>query len=213
MKKRSCLVLSIWCFSIVGIAQESLSFKSGKNFTKFNYVDKQGNSPRGQLQTDVGSWYSLGYSKPLSKDSYGKPFFSFESAISIADYNSVVGVKGASYNWKTVYASIDNSLKFSVINSNIVGIYTRLGVNLATIVYGKENIDGVVYDIRSADGFRGLTFQGVVGLQANLFPNKAVSYSLGYDYLSSFNSTVQSPEKLSLNSNRFWVGLNISINN
>jgi hypothetical protein len=213
MRKRIYLNLAFLCFTLVGFSQEGLSLKTGKNFTKFNYIDKQGNSPGGLLQSDVGSWYSFGYARPFSEDRYGHPFFTLESALSIGDYNSVVGVKGASYQWKTVYVGIDNSIIFSLINAEYVGVGARLGLNFASIVYGKENIDGVVYDIKGADGFRGMTFQGVVGLQANLFPSKVVSYTIGYDYLSSLNTSVKSPEKLSLATNRFWVGVNLNINN
>lgn len=55
MKKKIYLNLTLLLFIVVGLAQEGLSLKPEKNFTKFNYVDNQGNSPVGLLQADVGS--------------------------------------------------------------------------------------------------------------------------------------------------------------
>jgi hypothetical protein len=193
-------------------SQEALVLKAGRNFTQFNYTDKQGVPVKDLIQTDVGNWFFLGCDIPLYKNRYGDSLFLYEFGTSIGDYNSNLGIKGANYKWKTSFISIENSIIYSIIKLENFNLSSKVGFNVGTIIYGKQEINGILFDIKNADGFRGVTFQGVLGVNIDLFPSREISYSIGYDIMNSLNTTVQAPEKLSLSTNRVWFGLILNLN-
>lgn len=191
----------------------SFTIKSGINITKFEYKSPMGsNADAKNIQSDNGNWYFLGYTTPVLDSGKNKNNLKYEVGVSLGDYNSVLGIKSSYYNWKTLYAEVGNSLLFSIINTKKISVSPKVGFNVATLLQGKEEINGVVYDLKQADGFRGLTLQSVLGIQTTLFASNITSVSAGYDYVYSLNFTNHNLENLSLNTNRIWFGLNFKIN-
>ena len=191
MKKLSSLFL---LFTInIGVSQTNnitsnskgtFTFKSGINITKFQYKSPMGyNADAKNIQSDYGNWYFLGYSIPVLDQ--GKNNLKYEVGVSLGNYNSVLGTQSSYYNWKTLYTELGNSLSYSIINTKKVAVSPKVGVNVATILQGKEEINGVIYDLKKADGFRGLTLQSIIGIQTTLRASDITSVSVGYDYVYS----------------------------
>jgi hypothetical protein len=55
----------------------------------------------------------------------------------------------------------------SLCKSRRFAIEAKTGFNFSTTVYGKEEIDGVVYDLKDLDGYKGVTTQALFGLEVS----------------------------------------------
>jgi hypothetical protein len=55
----------------------------------------------------------------------------------------------------------------SLCKSRRFAIEAKTGFNFSTTVYGKEEIDGVVY-LKDLDGYKGVTTQALFGLEVSM---------------------------------------------
>lgn len=190
------------CLSVFA---QDVYFKAGQNHTKYKYTSDQGVKNR-SFAVDLGSAYELGYSFPFTKINR----LSYDVALTLNEYNAIVGVSQSSLKWKTEYVGIQNSVSFAVLEINRFAVDIKTGLNLSTIIYGKEEINGVVYDLKNLDGFKGLTVQPIFGLEAKFFASKHGYLSLGYTYINSFNKGKNS-EKFSFATNQVLLGIHFPI--
>jgi outer membrane protein OmpA-like peptidoglycan-associated protein len=107
---------------------------------------------------------------------------------------------------------INNSLYYSIFKNNSFDIAAKAGLGLATLGYGKQEINGTFYDLSSQKEFSGLLVEPSVGLQIKCIITKSVYFSLGYNYLKSFNVSNSTPEKLSFTTNQFQLGIHVAMN-
>ena len=85
------------------------------------------------------------------------------------------------------------------------------GVNLSTIVYGIQAINGAYFDLAKQEEFSGLNLTPHVHL-AFTAPMKDFGFmSLGYGINKSFFPMNNSEEKLTITTNQFVFGLHFNI--
>lgn len=181
-------------------------FLAGSNFTKYSFKNSEGTTTT-QLQSGTGSTYEMGYSMPLKSQK-----FYYSIGITLNDYNAVAGSQSESYEWDTKYIGIQNALSYNFIVSNDFQLAVKGGVNLATIIYGKQNINGAVYDLMGQDEFSGIFLSPFVGVNARYKLNDLGYLSLGYAFSKSLNAFNTSEEKLSFNTNQILFGIHFNIN-
>lgn len=187
------------------VFSQEVYFKAGKNHTKYQYSTKEG-VENTLFETDLGSVYELGYSFPFKR----LKGFSYDVALTLNEFNAVVGVSQSNLKWKTEYAGIQNAISFTVLKVNRFALDVKTGFNLSTIVYGKEEVNGVVFDLKDLDGFKGVIIQPIFALEANFYASKHGYLSLGYSYSNSM-STVKYPEKFSFETNQVVFGIHLPI--
>jgi hypothetical protein len=88
----------------------------------------------------------------------------------------------------------------------------RLGINASKIIYGKEEVDGVVYDIKKTSEFKGVLLQYILGLEGRYVISSEASLGLGYNYVSSLDFSNPS-EKFSIKTNQIVFSVYFVINN
>ena len=132
--------------------------------------------------------------------------------LSYNQYNTIGGDSADTYTWNTEYLGINNSLFYSIFKNNSFDLAAKAGLGLATLVYGKQEINGTFYDLSSQKEFSGLLLEPSLGLQAKCIITKSIYFSLGYSYLKAFNVTNTTPEKLSFATNQFQFGIHVAIN-
>lgn len=199
------LILSCQLFS------QEVYLNIGKNFTKYEYKNSFGQlNPN--LQSGTGNFYEVGFTKPFTEE-----HFIYSAGLSLNDYNAIGGNSANSYRWDTKYLGLKGGLAYSFFPSE----YSDLGQNLnfllnaglkgQFIIYGKQEIDGVYYDLVHNEEFSGLIVEPSLGFQLKYFLSSFGFLSLGYNYCIGINVSSNSKEKLSFNTHQIGVGFHFPL--
>ena len=201
MRKLSLLLIAI--IAISNSYSQEVYFLTGSNFTKYNFTSEQG-SIATSLETGTGTMYEMGFTRPLKNKR-----FSYTVGLNLNEYNVVAGSLANSYSWETKYLGVNNSLDLNVPLTSNFKLFFKVGLNLATIIYGKQSINGAIYDLRSQDEFSGLTFIPYTGVhKLNDFGYLSFGYGLSKSVIL-FNI---SQEKLTISNNQILFGIHFNIN-
>jgi len=185
---------------------QEVYFLTGSNFTKYNFSSGQG-SMATSLDSGTGTSYEMGYTRPLKNNR-----FSHTIGVNLNEYNAVAGSLANSYKWDTKYLGVNNSLDFSIPLTTNFKLFLKAGLNLSTIIYGKQEINGAIYDLKSQDEFSGLTFVPYTGIHLKYKLNDFGYLSFGYGYSRSLILFNISQEKLTTSTNQILFGIHFNIN-
>ena len=204
MRKKLLLLLTILYISN-SYAQE-LYLITGTNFTKFEFK-ANGQSMSTQLQSGVGTTYELGYAIPIrNKD------FMYSFAITLNNYNALAGNAANSYEWNTKYLGAQSGLQYNQKISSFFSLTAKAGLILSTIIYGKQNTDGEIFDLIKQKEFSGLFFGASGSIHTNYKLNNIGFLSLGYGYSHTINTSNGTSEKLAFKTNQILLGIHFTIN-
>jgi hypothetical protein len=203
---KNYLFLALLLFSSQLFSQKAY-FVAGSNITKYSFKSSEG-SMTTPLQSGTGSSYEIGYSSALK----GQKIF-YDISITLNDYNAVAGTPANSYRWETKYIGVQNAVSYNIPVTKGFQLMLNGGVNIGTIIYGKQTSNGVVYDIVDQDEFSGVFFSPFVGAHALCKLSDFGHLSLGYSFSKSLNPFNVSPDKLSFNTNQILFGIHFNIKN
>lgn len=202
--RKLILLLTLIPLITTSFAQRAY-FSTGTNFSTFNF-----NSPTAMstpLHSGTGSNYEMGLSKILKPEN-----LSYLIGVNLNEYNATAGDFANSYSWNTNYLGLNNSIEYSIPLIGNFRVILQGGLNLSTIVFGKQAINGVYFDIIDQKEFAGLNLAPHVHL-AFTAPMKDIGFiSLGYGINKSFFPMNNSEEKLSIATKQFVFGLHFNIN-
>lgn len=191
--------------SLQNVHSQEIYFYSGKNYTNYDYKDNTGIS-NPSLQTGSGDFYEIGYAMPL-----GYEIISYAIGLNLNEYNAIGGNTVNSYSWNTQYLGVKNSISYSLFDRSAFDIALSGGLTLATLLYGKQEIDGTFLDLLSQKEFSGLIVQPFVGFQARYYVLNDGYLSFGYNFSKSFNVTNSTNEKLSFNNSQLQFGIHFNM--
>jgi hypothetical protein len=203
---RKLYLLLIAFIALTNSYSQEVYFLTGSNFTKYNFNSNEGTMLT-PLQGGTGTNFEMGYSRPLKNNR-----FSHSVAVNINEYNAVASSLVNSYKWDTKYIGITNALNFTVPLTKNFKLQFKAGLNLSTIIYGKQEINGAIYDLKSQDEFSGLIFIPNTGLQLKYKLNEFGYLSFGYGLSRSLILFNISQEKLTTSTNQILFGIHININ-
>lgn len=202
---KNYLLIAFLITSFQLFSQEAY-FVAGSNFT--NYVFKSSNGTMATpLQSGTGSSYEMGFSTPTKTEK-----FYYNIALTLNEYNAVAGSQFESYKWDTKYIGIQNAATYNFDVFNDFQLTLKGGVTLSTIIYGKQNSNGAIYDLMRQAEFSGIVLSPFVGFQTRYKVNDLGYLSLGYAFSQSLKPFNSSPEKLSFNTNQILFGIHFAIN-
>ena len=181
-------------------------FLTGSNFTKYNFNSSQGATSI-SIQSGTGSNYEMGYTRPLKNNR-----FSHTIGINLNEYNAVAGNNMNSYSWNTKYFGVNNSLDYTVNLTPNFKLLMNVGLNLTTIIYGKQEINGAYFNLVTQDEFSGLTFIPYSGVHLKYKLNNLGYLSFGYGISKSLILFNISQEKLTFTTNKILFGIHFNIN-
>ena len=194
-------------------SQNSIFIKTGNNLTDFSYTNDFG-TKASNISSEFGSSYSVGYSKNLKYKLNKLPII-YDSEISFDELNASVFNKNLQVHWKTIFVGVNNSLLLQLLNSKKTKLDLNLGANVSTMIYGRQEIGGEIFNLINTDSFKGIFIGGNLGIKVKYFASDFVGLSLGYDYLYRFNSTLafnsDSSEKFSISTNRVLLGVILNL--
>lgn len=202
--KKLILLLGMIC-SFQSIQAQEIYFATGKNFT--NYAFKSDSDSSNNLQAGIGAFYEMGYVIPL-----GYEELNYAVGLSLNEYNAVGGDTVNTYRWNTEYLGIQNTLFYSFFNNDSFNVGAKTGLGIATLLYGKQEINGTFYDLSSQKEFSGLLILPGFGLQAKYSLSGSSSLSLGYHFSKSVNLSNSTEEKLSFNTHQIQFGVHFNLN-
>ena len=180
-------------------------FSTGTNFSSFSF--KSPNPMSTPLKSGTGSNHEMGISFILKPDN-----LSYSAGINLNDYNAIAGDFANSYSWNTKFIGLNNSVEYSIPLIGNFRVIFQGGLNLSTIVFGKQAINGAYFELSKQAEFSGLNLTPHVHL-AFTAPMKDFGFlSLGYGVNKSFFPMNTSEEKLSITTNQFVFGLHFNIN-
>ena len=203
---RKITFLLIFFIALTNSYSQEVYFLTGSNFTKYNF--KNSNEPMATpLQSGTGTSYEMGYTRPLKNNR-----FSHTIGVNLNEYNAVAGSMANSYQWDTKYLGVNNSLGFTIPLTTNFKLLLNAGLNLSTIIYGKQEINGAIYDLKSQDEFSGLIFIPNTGVQLKYKLNDFGYLSFGYGLSRSLILFNISQEKLTTSTNQILFGIHFNIN-
>lgn len=202
---KNYLLIAFLITSFQLFSQEAY-FLAGNNFTKYDFKSSEGTMTT-KLQCGKGSTFEMGYSIPFKNE---RIYYSI--GLTLNDYNAVAGSPSESYQWDTKYMGVQNALSYNLTLSNDFQLAVKAGVNFSTLLYGKQNVNGAVYDLMGQDEFSGLFLSPFAGIHARYRLNDLGYLSLGYAFSKSLNPFDTSEEKLSFNTNQILFGIHFNIN-
>ncbi len=205
MRKLSLLLIAI--IAITNSYSQEVYFLTGSNFTKYNFSSGQG-SIATSLESGTGTTYEMGYTRPLKNNRFSHTF-----GVNLNEFNVVAGSLANSYSWNTKYLGVNNSLDFTVPLSKNFKLFMNAGLNLSTIIYGKQSINGAIYDLKSQDEYSGLSFIPFTGVHLKYKINDFGYLSFGYGISKSVILFNISQEKLTTSTNQILFGIHFNINN
>lgn len=202
MKRKLLFMLLIISGSL---CSQNIYLKSGINHTSYNFTSASGERID-NIQAELGKAYEIGYKLPLFKDS----IFSYDVGLVFNEYNAIVGVPNASIKWKTGYVGLQSSFLYSFLRLNHFSVDAKAGGGINTIMYGKEDVNGIVHDLRDNSDFSGAVFHALVGLQAKLEASEYCHLSIGYNYSNTINK-LKNPQKFSFETSQIMFGIHLTI--
>ena len=180
-------------------------FSTGTNFSTFNF--KSPNPMSTSLKSGTGSNHEMGISLILKPEN-----LSYSIGVNLNEYNAVAGDFANSYLWNTKYIGLNNSIEYSIPIIGDFRVIFQGGVDLSSIIYGIQAINGAYFDLAKQEEFSGLNITPHVHL-AFTAPIQDLGFmSLGYGINRSFFPMNNSEEKLSITTNQFVFGLHFNIN-
>lgn len=197
MKKQVLLLFVL--FSNVYYAQ-GVFFKTGKNFTSISYKNTTPFTEKIKIN-GTGNSYELGYAMALKKFKD----FSYLGSITLNDYNATGESDLNNLDWKTSYIGIQNVVDYRFYDSFYFFISAQAGLNVSTILYGKQQLNNSTYNLTKNRDFSGLILQPVVGVNAKYYISKSGYLSLGCNFTKSI-SLNPTPEKVSFNTFQILFG-------
>ena len=186
---------------------QEVYFLTGSNFTKYNFNSTQDVISSIPLQVGSGSSYEMGYMRPLKYK-----HFSHTIGVNLNEYNAFAGNGINNYKWNTKYFGINNSLDYTINLTNNFNLLLNAGINLSTIIYGKQDINGAYFNLVKQDEFSGLTFIPYSGIHLKYKLTSLGYLSFGYGISKSLILFNISQEKLTNTTNKILFGIHFNIN-
>lgn len=203
---KNYLLIALLITSLQSFSQKAF-FVAGSNTTKYTFKSSEG-AIATKLQSGSGSSYEMGYSSPIKEEQ-----IFYEISINLNEHNALAGSPANSYKWETKYIGVQNAVSFNFPVIDYFELMVKGGLNLSTIIYGKQTLNGIVYDVKRQDEFSGILFSPFVGIHSSYQLGDVASLSLGYSFYKSLNPFNVSPDKLSFNTHQIQFGIHFNIEN
>ena len=203
---RKFYLLILFLLALTHSYSQEVYFLTGSNITKYNF-SSQSESMVTALHAGTGSFYEVGYDFSLNSDA-----LSYSAAFTLNEYNALAGSPASSYSWNTRYAGAQVSLNYMRSMTKRFKLGLRGGLNISKMVYGKQNLNGTIYDLSDQKEFSGLYFSYFGGVSANYKLNESGYLSIGYGYGNGLNTANSTQEKVIFDNQQILFGIHFNIN-
>lgn len=188
------------------INAQSIAIKYGKNLTKYKFGNG-GDSEPINLQNKIGQNYEFNFTS--YQDINSKYYYGFSAGVEERNANG--SYLNTNLNYETTYANF-KVLGYSILfRDNQSQLSLKGGLGLSTLIYGRQQINGVGYNLIKDAEFNGFFIGPQIGLSYDMAINRDISLRLDYDYAHQFSLTNTTRQKLQFTNHCLSLGLSINI--
>jgi len=178
------------------VFSQGVYFNMGKNFSTFSYKNKSAFTEKLDIN-GVGDAYEIGYTDVLKYKNVKD--LKYTGSITINDFNAIAETSLNRLEWKTTYLGVQSTVDYQFYDSFLFFLNARAGLNMSTILRGKQTVNNSGFDLTRNGEFSGIVLQPLIGVYAKYYLSKKSYLSAGLNLSKSL--------KLGNNSD------NVSINN
>jgi hypothetical protein len=184
------------------IHAQGVFFNMGKNFSTFSYKNRSAFTQKLDIN-GVGDAYEIGYTDVLKYKNYKD--LKYTGSVTINDYNAIGETSLNRLEWKTTYLGVQSTVDYQFYDAFFFFLSARAGLNLSTILRGKQTVNNAAYDLVSNKEFSGLVLQPVIGVYAKYYLSKNGYLSAGLN-LSKTLKLGNNTDHVSINNTQILFG-------
>lgn len=181
---------------------QGVFFNLGKNFSSLSYKNKSAFTEKLRIN-GVGDAYELGYTDVLKYKNFKD--LKYTGSVTINDFNAIAVSPVNKLEWKTTYLGIQSSVDYQFYDSFYFFLSAKAGLNLSTILRGKQEIDNSTFNLAHNSEFSGIFIQPVIGVYAKYYLSKNGYLSAGLN-LSKSVKLGHNSDHVSINNTQILFG-------
>lgn len=185
---------------------QELYFKTGKNFTTYDYLNSKG-LPNPTLRSGDGNFFEFGYLHYFNHCRCNYYRFFYSASIVLNDFNATGGNVVNKYTWDAQFLGTQGILYYSLFPDNDFNVIPKLGFGVSTLLSGNQAIDGVGFNLANENEFKGIFIAPSLGIDLKYSYFKNTSASIGYSLSKVLKFNNSSNEKLSFLNHQIQFGL------
>ena len=140
---------------------QGVFFNMGKNFSTISYKNRSAFTEKLDIN-GVGDAYEIGYTDVLKYKNFKD--LKFTGSFTINDYNAIAESALNRLEWKTTYLGVQSTVDYQFYDAFFFFLSARAGLNLSTIVRGKQTVNNAAYDLVGNNEFSGIVLQPNISL-------------------------------------------------
>ncbi len=192
----------LFFFLTLSTYSQGVFFNLGKNFSTLSYTNRSVYTDKIRMN-GVGDAYELGYKHPLKYKNFKD--LTYTGSVTMNDYNAIGESAVNKLEWKTTYLGSQSTVDYQFYDSFYFFLSAKAGLNLSTMLRGKQEIDNSAYNLVHQSGFSGVVIQPVVGVYAKYYLSKNGYLSAGLN-LSKSLKLGSNPDNVSINTTQILFG-------
>ena len=181
---------------------QGVFFNLGKNFSSFSYRNRSSYAEKMKIN-GVGDAYELGYTAPLKYKNLKE--LKYTGSLTLNEYNALGVSPTNRLAYATAYLGVQNTLDYQFYESFYFFVSARAGLNVATILRGKQEVDNSVYNLVHQKEFSGLVIRPMVGVYAKYYLSKTGYLSAGLNFSKGVKVS-NSSDNVSINNSQIVFG-------
>jgi hypothetical protein len=184
------------------IYSQGVFFNMGKNFSTFSYKNRSAFTEKLDIN-GVGDAYEFGYTDVLKYKNFKD--LKYTGSVTINDFNAIAETPLNRLEWKTTYLGVQSTVDYQFYDSFFFFLSARAGLNLSTILRGKQTVNNAGFDLTRNGEFSGLVLQPVIGVYAKYYLSKNGYLSAGLN-LSKSLKLGNNTDNVSINNTQILFG-------
>ena len=184
------------------IHAQGVFFNMGKNFSTITYKNRSAFTEKLDIN-GIGDAYEVGYTDVLKYKNFKD--LKYTGSVTINDYNAIAETSLNRMEWKTTYLGVQSTVDYQFYDAFFFFLSARAGLNLSTILRGKQTVNNAAYDLVSNKEFSGLVLQPVIGVYAKYYLSKNGYLSAGLN-LSKTLKLGNNTDHVSINNTQILFG-------
>jgi hypothetical protein len=193
------ILFFLFSFSVFS---QGVYFNMGKNFSTFSYKNRSAIVEKLDIN-GVGDAYEIGYTDVLKYKNFKD--LKYTGSVTINDYNAIAETNLNQLEWKTTYLGLQSTVDYQFYDSFFFFLSARAGLNMSTILRGKQIINNSGFDLTRNGEFSGIIIQPVIGVYAKYYLSKNGYLSAGLN-LSKSLKLGNNSDNVSINTTQIVFG-------
>lgn len=126
------------------IYSQGVFFNTKKNFSTFSYKNRSAFTEKLDIN-GVGDAYEFEYTDVLKYKNFKD--LKYSGSVTINDFNAIAETSLNTLEWKTTYLGIQSTVDYQFYDSYFFFLSARAGLNLSTILRGKQTVNNAGCDL------------------------------------------------------------------